>query len=52
MMTKDEIIERMADVGLKSPTHSEFIFIRWDQLAKLLEHESKKEREEKNHGES
>ena len=38
-MTKDEIINRMQEVGLKAPARGDFIFIHWDQLALLLAHE-------------
>lgn len=44
-MTKDDIKQRMADAGLKAPARGDFIFIHWDQIALLIEHERKAERE-------
>jgi hypothetical protein len=38
-MTKDDIINRMQEAGLKAPARGDFIFIHWDQLALLLSHE-------------
>jgi hypothetical protein len=44
-MTKEDIEQRMADAGLKLPARGDFIFIHWDQIALLIEHERKAERE-------
>lgn len=44
-MTKDEIKQRMSDAGLKTPARGDFIFIHWDQIALLIEHERAVERE-------
>jgi len=38
-MTKEQIIQLMADAGLKTPARGDFIFIHWDQIALLLAHE-------------
>jgi hypothetical protein len=38
-MTKEQIIQLMADAGLKPPARGDFIFIHWDQIALLLAHE-------------
>jgi hypothetical protein len=38
-MTKEQIIQLMADAGLKTPARGDFIFIHWDQIAMLLAHE-------------
>ena len=38
-MTKDDIINRMQEAGLKAPARGDFIFIHWDQIALLLAHE-------------
>lgn len=38
-MTKDDIIQRMQEAGLKAPARGDFIFIHWDQIALLLAHE-------------
>jgi hypothetical protein len=38
-MTRDDILQRMADAGLKPPARGDFIFIHWDQIAMLLEYE-------------
>ena len=35
-MTKEKIIELMADAGLKAPAMGDFIFIHWDQIDMLL----------------
>jgi hypothetical protein len=39
MMTKEQIIQLMAEAGLKPPARGDFIFIHWDQIALLLAHE-------------
>lgn len=44
-MNKEDIKQRMADAGLKLPARGDFIFIHWDQIALLIEHERKAERE-------
>lgn len=38
-MSKEDIISRMADAGLKTPARGDFIFIHWDQIAMLLDHQ-------------
>jgi len=38
-MSKEQIMQRMAEAGLKPPARGDFIFIHWDQLAMLLAHE-------------
>ena len=38
-MDREQIIQRMADAGLKPPARGDFIFIHWDQIALLLAHE-------------
>lgn len=38
-MTKDDIINRMQEAGLRAPTQGDYIFIHWNQLALLLAHE-------------
>lgn len=38
-MSKEDIISRMADAGLKPPARGDFIFIHWDQIAMLLDHQ-------------
>jgi hypothetical protein len=40
-MDKEQVIQRMADAGLKPPARGDFIFIHWDQIALLLAHERK-----------
>lgn len=44
-MDKQDIIRKMQEAGLKAPARGEFIFIHWDQIAMLLEHERAAERE-------
>jgi hypothetical protein len=39
MMDKEQIIQLMADAGLKTPARGDFIFIHWDQIAQLIAHE-------------
>lgn len=41
-MSKDEIMQLMADAGLKTPARGDFIFIHWDQIAMLLAYERKR----------
>lgn len=36
----------MAEAGLKAPAKGDFIFIHWDQIAMLIEHQRAAEREE------
>jgi len=38
-MTKEQLIQLMAEAGLKTPARGDFIFIHWDQIALLLAHE-------------
>ena len=38
-MDKQDIIRKMQEAGLKGPARGEFIFIHWDQIAMLIEHE-------------
>jgi hypothetical protein len=38
-MDKEQIIQLMAEAGLKTPARGDFIFIHWDQIAMLLAHE-------------
>jgi len=40
-MDKEQVIQRMADAGLKPPARGDFIFIHWDQIALLRAHERK-----------
>ena len=44
-MKREDIIEKMREAGLKAPARGDFIFIHWDQIAGLLEHERAAERE-------
>ena len=44
-MNREDIIRKMQDAGLKAPARGDFIFIHWDQIAMLLEHERAAERE-------
>jgi hypothetical protein len=41
-MAKEQIIQLMAEAGLKTPARGDFIFIHWDQIALLLAHERNK----------
>ena len=45
-MNREDIIRKMQDAGLKAPARGDFIFIHWDQIAMLLDHERAAEREE------
>lgn len=38
-MNKEQIVEMMADAGLKAPARGAFIFIHWDQIDLLLKHQ-------------
>jgi hypothetical protein len=38
-MDKEQIIQLMAEAGLKTTARGDFIFIHWDQIAMLLKHE-------------
>lgn len=38
-MTRDDIKELMLEAGLKAPAKGDFIFIHWDQIALLIQHE-------------
>ena len=44
-MNREEIIRKMQEAGLKAPARGDFIFIHWDQIAMLLDHERAAERE-------
>ena len=44
-MNREDIIQKMQDAGLKAPARGDFIFIHWDQIAMLLDHERAAERE-------
>ena len=44
-MTREDIIHKMQEAGLKAPARGDFIFIHWDQIAMLLDHERAEERE-------
>ena len=44
-MTREDIIQKMQGAGLKAPARGDFIFIHWDQIAMLLDHERAAERE-------
>lgn len=39
-MKREDVIDLMAEAGLKRPARGEFIFIHWDQLAMLIEYEN------------
>lgn len=38
-MTRDDIKALMQEAGLKAPAKGDFIFIHWDQIAQLIQHE-------------
>jgi hypothetical protein len=38
-MTRDDVKQLMMDAGLKAPAKGDFIFIHWDQIALLIQHE-------------
>ena len=38
-MTRDDIKALMQEAGLKAPAKGDFIFIHWDQIALLIQHE-------------
>jgi hypothetical protein len=44
-MTRADIEQCMAEAGLKAPARGDFIFIHWDQIALLIEHQRADERE-------
>ena len=44
-MNREDIIRKMHEAGLKAPARGDFIFIHWDQIAMLLDHERAAERE-------
>ena len=44
-MAKEQIIQLMAEAGLKTPARGDFIFIHWDQIALLIKHAIAKDRE-------
>ena len=44
-MKREDIISKMREAGLKAPARGDFIFIHWDQIAMLLDHERAAERE-------
>jgi len=41
-MDKEAIVQLMAEAGLKPPARGDFIFIHWDQIARLIAHEREK----------
>lgn len=40
-MNREDIKNLMQEAGLKAPARGDFIFIHWDQIAMLLEHQRK-----------
>ena len=44
-MNREDVISKMREAGLKAPARGDFIFIHWDQIAMLLDHERAAERE-------
>ena len=44
-MNREDIISKMREAGPKAPARGDFIFIHWDQIAMLLDHERAAERE-------
>jgi len=45
-VTRNDVKNIMAEAGLKAPAKGDFIFIHWDQIAMLIEHQRAAEREE------
>ena len=44
-MNKSDVIDLMAEVGLKAPVRGGFVFLSWEQLAALVQQAKKAERE-------
>ena len=42
-MNKSDVIDLMAEVGLKAPVRGDFVFISWDQLVALVQKAEKVE---------
>lgn len=41
-MNKSDVIDLMAEVGLKAPVSGDFVFVSWDQLAALVQQAEKR----------